>query len=1026
MKKILLTVLFAALSIGAVHAQTAEGRTANTKISDGLALLPAPDSAEYNRIMKDFVSTGAQGIDILTSMFTSTNDVPQSYALSGWAAYVSNGDPAARKTFNEGLQRAIEKATDVEVKAFYIRLLQVSGTSESAFFLGQLAVSDPRLREPAISAVKATGATVKFTEGPGPAVTGRAPKPSQLEKLAAEAEAEGKAVMPRILKALDNKDRSYRNAALNLTEDFVDSDVLSMVSGKLSKASTEGKIDIISYLGRHRYTPASEVIAQYVGNGNEELSIASMWAAVAIGGKDVGRVLTNVLSDPQTTETARNAAALALASYNGDISSELAGVVEQGSPEGRAAALKLMGDKRMKTNVEVVMKAATGTDKQVSDAAYEALAGVVGYGQFARLSQMLEQNSDAERTEWLQRALMEALHGLPAERQFSEAKAKMDGSNKKQAYYVILASTGVPQAMDVIVDAYKNGTESDKMQVISALDKWRGDESDSIEQLYYIARDGQGDLASTALTRFVNRVERSGMTAENKTLNYSDALEIARNDNFRTSVVRKLAAVPCFQSLILAGKYLDSDDRTLKQAAVNAVRTIGLSSADYYGPVVTELLTKAASLNTSADSSYEREEIGKFISEMPAGGYVSMFNGRDYTGWKGLVENPVARAKMTPAELAKKQVAADDVMRRDWKIRDGLMVFEGQGYDNICTDVDYGDFEMYVDWLLYPDGPEADGGIYLRGTPQVQMWDIARTNVGAQVGSGGLYNNRTNQSKPLKVADNTLGRWNTFYIKMVADRVTVVLNGEVVTDNVILENYWDRKLPIFPEGQIELQAHGTRVAYRNMFINALERTEPYALSTEEEKEGYRILFDGTNMNAWTGNTNDYVTENGTITLYPSNGHGGNLYTKDEFADFIFRFEFRLTPGANNGLGVRTPMQGDAAYVGMELQILDDDAPIYSNLEQYQYHGSVYGVIPAKRGALKPIGEWNYQEVYIKGDDIRITLNGTVIVDGNIAEASRNGTIDGKSHPGLKNKTGHIGFLGHGSEVSFRNIRIKEL
>ena len=177
-------------------------------------------------------------------------------------------------------------------------------------------------------------------------------------------------------------------------------------------------------------------------------------------------------------------------------------------------------------------------------------------------------------------------------------------------------------------------------------------------------------------------------------------------------------------------------------------------------------------------------------------GFVSIFNGKDLTGWKGLVENPIARAKMKPAQLAKAQEKADENMRRDWKVENGLLVFDGTGYDNLCTEKQYGDFEMYVDWMLDPKGPEADAGIYLRGTPQVQIWDTSRVNVGAQVGSGGLYNNQVNESKPSKVADNKLGEWNSFYIKMVGDRVTVVLNGEKVVDNVILENYWDRKLPI--------------------------------------------------------------------------------------------------------------------------------------------------------------------------------------------------------------------------------------
>ena len=307
-----------------------------------------------------------------------------------------------------------------------------------------------------------------------------------------------------------------------------------------------------------------------------------------------------------------------------------------------------------------------------------------------------------------------------------------------------------------------------------------------------------------------------------------------------------------------------------------------------------------------------------------------------------------------------------------------------------------------------------------------RIWDTSRRNVGAEVGSGGLYNNTENPSKPTSVADNKLGDWNTFYIKMVGDRVTVVLNGQKVVDNVMPENFWDRSQPIFPIEQIELQAHGTKVYFRNLYINELPQIEPTKLSAEEQKEGFRLLYDGTNMHGWIGNTRDYVSENGAIALYPGNGGGGNLYTKEEFGDFVLRFEFQLTEGANNGIGIRTPLEGDAAYVGMEIQVLDNEAPIYSQLEKYQYHGSVYGVIAAKRGFLKPVGEWNTEEIWIKGDDIRVTLNGTVITEGNIAEASKNGTLDHRDHPGLQNKKGHIGFLGHGSEVRFRNIRIKEL
>jgi hypothetical protein len=334
---------------------------------------------------------------------------------------------------------------------------------------------------------------------------------------------------------------------------------------------------------------------------------------------------------------------------------------------------------------------------------------------------------------------------------------------------------------------------------------------------------------------------------------------------------------------------------------------------------------------------------------------------------------------------------------------------------------------MLVDWKIYDDGKkEGDAGIYLRGTPQVQMWDTARVKDGAQVGSGGLYNNQVHPSKPLKVADNALGEWNNFRILMKGDRVTVYLNGELVTDNVVLENYWDRKLPIFPEEQIELQAHGSPVGYRNIYIREIPRPKPYTLTAAEQKDGFKVLFDGTSMHQFMGNTQDYVVEEGNIVIYPDRGGKGNLFTKDQYSDFIFRFEFQLTPGANNGLGIRAPLEGDAAYEGMEVQILDDDADIYKDLKPYQFHGSVYGVIPAKRGYLKPLGEWNYEEVIVKGSKVKVILNGTVILDGDIKQASKNGTLDGQKHPGLSRATGHIGFLGHGSLVRFRNIRVKDL
>ena len=399
-------------------------------------------------------------------------------------------------------------------------------------------------------------------------------------------------------------------------------------------------------------------------------------------------------------------------------------------------------------------------------------------------------------------------------------------------------------------------------------------------------------------------------------------------------------------------------------------------------------------------------------------GFVALFNGKDLTGWKGLLsspyDNPIKRAKLSPEALATEQAKADMSMLEHWTVKDGVLEFDGEGF-SLATMRDYEDFELLVDWKIV--NPRGDSGIYLRGTPQVQIWDPEQH----KIGSGGLYNNQKNPSKPAMIADNPIGQWNTFRIKMVGERVTVHLNDKLIVNQVVLENYWDRSQPIFPSGQIELQCHGDPIHFRNIYIREIPRDEgPRGLTEEEKKGGFVSLFNGKDLTGWIGDTNGYVVEDGKIVCKK----GGNVYAKDEYSDFIFRFEFKLTPGANNGLGIRTPLNVNAAYEGMEIQILDDTADQYKNLHPYQYHASIYGVVPVIRGCQKPVGQWNCEEVMARGGHIRVKLNGGIVVDADISRIDK--TMDGRNHPGLHREKGYIGFLGHGSQLEFRNIRIKDL
>jgi hypothetical protein len=190
------------------------------------------------------------------------------------------------------------------------------------------------------------------------------------------------------------------------------------------------------------------------------------------------------------------------------------------------------------------------------------------------------------------------------------------------------------------------------------------------------------------------------------------------------------------------------------------------------------------------------------------------------------------------------------------------------------------------------------------------------------------------------------------------------------------------------------------------------------------------LFNGTDLAGWTGDTAGYLVEGGAIACGPK---GTNLYTEREYSNFVLRLSFRLAPGANNGIGIRAPLVGDAAYVGMEIQVLDDGGSEYTKLLPGQYHGSIYKVAPAKRGFQKPVGEWNSEEIVANGRQITVKLNGTTIVDANLDDVTDEATL--KEHrdlskpdgsQGIANTKGHIGFLGHGAHVEFRNIRIKVL
>ena len=411
-------------------------------------------------------------------------------------------------------------------------------------------------------------------------------------------------------------------------------------------------------------------------------------------------------------------------------------------------------------------------------------------------------------------------------------------------------------------------------------------------------------------------------------------------------------------------------------------------------------------------------------NNVPPKGFKALFNGKNLDGWIAHSQNPYKLDEMSEEDRKKFLDAQWKNALEHWSVDNGELVNDGKGV-YMTSPGEYRDFELLVDFKLLPKG---DSGVYLKATPQVQIWDTTEEagywRLGADKGSGGLWNNAKGSpgKDPIVHADKPIGEWNRFRIRQIGSRTWVWLNGKLAIDGAVHHNYWNRKIPLRNRGPVQLQTHGNEVRWRNIFIREIgldEATQTLAGS----EEGFESIFNGKDFEGWKGPTQNYEVVDGTVRCRPKKG--GTIYWDQELSDFAVRLEFKVPPGGNNGLAIRYPGQGDTAYVGMcELQVLDNTAEKYAKLDPRQYHGSVYGVVAAHRGYQRPVGEWNYQEVTVKGSHIQVELNGTLIVDADVSKVTE--LMGNRPHPGKDRKSGFFGFAGHGDAVEFRNIRVKKL
>lgn len=1108
------------------NTQAQDNRTLTTKIADLLAQMPSNDLHLRDKLAEELVSLGSVGFQQIAEKMTPSGKGDNSalvFAINGLTRYASEPGKENQRAFAEECYiQALGKASDTEVKAFFIRQLKLIGKDkavsalapylknnelcEPATFaltsinsdgaknvlldaltksggtslttitraLGELKVSaangeilkninatNENLKKVSLAAVasiasaesyqplltaaqkagfvyepsNATSAFVTYASNLGKSgnlllcakacdeLSAVCVAPAQLHTKSSalliyntyfEKEAQAK-----LLKAFDNSDKPFRIALLNMAAKSQLSSAKSWVS-KAAKSSSEQKGEIITMLGLKGDLSVSDFIKKQFTSKDVSVSEAAISAYAKLKGKDAASDLIALLGQGiQPSFTAKTLLSLVDLKSLAPI-----GAILNNAPESaKSEIITILGAKSGKDYFDQIYSYTASPNPAIKSAAYAATINTASAKDIDQLLKLLYASDERSQIKNIQDAIANAASEIKGENeQVSPLLAQLKVATKKGRILEILPRIGGKEALMAVNSYISSSDLSEQNSAFNGLINWK--DSSAASLLYEICKTATGEKLSGAIGGFVHQIKSSSLPDDQKLLQYRKIITLATDNKDKNLIIKAMGSAKTFLSAVTVANYLD--DTNLKEDAASAIMSITLPAQGKKGMsglAIRDALTKAYNSLSGSESDYDRARIKQYLDEMSfEDGLVPMFNGKDLTGWQALVGNPITRKKMDAKELAKKQAEANLKLASNWIAKDGCIVFNGAG-DNLCSVKQYGDFEMVVDWRITKKG---DSGIYLRGSPQVQIWDTSRVEVGAQVGSGGLYNNQKNPSKPTKVADNPVGEWNTFRIKMIGEKVTIYLNGELIVDNVTLENYWDRSIPIFPKESIELQAHGTDLAFRDIYVQELNNTE-YTVSEEEAKEGFKPLFNGKNFEGWTGNLIDYQVENGEIVLHLDNGPShGNIFTSGEYSDFSYRFEFQLTPAANNGIGIRAPLEGDAAYDGMEIQVLDNEDPVYANLNAYQYHGSVYGIIPAKRGYLKPLGQWNYEEIIAKGTHMKVILNGTVILDGDIKEAAKNGPADHREHPGILRTKGHIGFLGHGSVVKFKNIRLKDL
>ncbi len=628
----------------------------------------------------------------------------------------------------------------------------------------------------------------------------------------------GKNAFEDLLQAMDSPNQELRARALELADRIPGEEATARWIELMAEASPDVQAQIIGMLGRRGDITALPVLREKLKSHRKVIKLASVSAAASLGGEEVFFDILPLLRTDQKDEIAVIKQAL-LGFSSKLLIPESVKILDKVPSPSRVVLMDILSERHAKKHVGLFFAMAESENEDIRQAVLSGLANLTGPQDIPRLIKMLIETDKNQDIRLIQAAIVASANQIEDKEKRANLLlgAMQTAAEEKQPDLLrLLSRIGSQNALQAVIAKTKSENPQIQAVAISVLADWP--DFEAAEELSRIWRNTEiQKYLLVAIRGYVRLVHESDMTPEAKLERYKDVLGFVSYPAAKAIVLGRLGAIKSLEAFKIAVFFLENPELRSQAAAV--VARIGFSGIEiekeFSKPQLLSIFQKVA---RNIDNDRSRQNVDNRIgAQLIEEGFLSLFNRKDLSGWKGLVGDPVKRAKMMQKELEKAQALADESMHVHWKVDEGILVFDGRG-ESLCTDKDYEDFELFVDWKIEEGG---DSGIYLRGSPQVQIWGPDQS----LDGSGGLYNNQKGPSKPLVRADNPVGEWNTFHIKMIGEYVTVYLNGVLVVDDAVMENYWERDKPIYPSGQIELQAHNTSLYFRNIFIRNLRIKE---------------------------------------------------------------------------------------------------------------------------------------------------------------------------------------------------------